>query len=83
LRFDIRMTKYVNMAPPRHVADESKGGALLPLMIAAAAGVAVYTGLDGDTAKVMGMEVAGNAISWIDGFLNTVRVCSPTSGLYF
>jgi hypothetical protein len=83
LRFDIRMTKYVNMAPPRHAADESKGGALLPLMIAAAAGVAVYTGLDADTAKVMGMQVAGNAISWIDGFLNTVRVCSPTSGLYF
>ena len=35
------MTKYVNMAPPRYVADDSKSSTLLPLMIAAAAGVAI------------------------------------------
>jgi hypothetical protein len=83
LRLDKAMTKYVNMAPPHYEAEQSKGGALLPLMVAAAAAAAVYSGLDPDSARVMGMEVAGNAISWIDGFMNTVRVCSPTSGLYF
>lgn len=78
------MTKYVNMAPPRYKADDSKGGVLLPLlMIAGAAGVAVYTGLDPDTARVMGMQLGGNAIAWIDGFINTARVCSPTSAFYF
>lgn len=77
------MTKYLNMAPARHEPADSKGGALLPLMVAAAAAVAVYTSLDPATAKVMGMQLAGNAISWIDSFVNTVRVCTPTSGLYF
>jgi hypothetical protein len=83
LRLDDAMTKYVNMAPPRYQADQSKGGALLPVMVAAAAAVAVYSGLDADSAKVLGMQIAGNAISWIDGFMSTVRSCSPTSGLYF
>jgi len=77
------MTKYVNMAPPRYEAEQSKGGALLPLMIAAAAAVAVYTGLDADSARVVGMEMAGNALSWADGFMNTGSVCTPTNGLHF
>lgn len=79
------MTKYVNMAPQSYQVDQSRGGMLLPLMVAAAAAIAVYTGLDPDTARVMGMQVAGNAISWIDGFVNTARVCSPTTGfgLYY
>ena len=77
------MTKYVNMAPPRYEAEPSKGGALLPLMVAAAAAVAVYTGLDADQARVAGMEIAGNALSWADGFMNTVNVCTPTRGIHF
>jgi hypothetical protein len=77
------MTKYVNMAPPRYEAEHSKGGALLPLMVDAATSIAVYSGLDADSARVMGMEVAGNALSWADGFINTFRVCTPTGGLYF
>ena len=76
------MTKCLNMAPERYEAAESKGGALLPLMVAGAAATAVYTGLDPDTAKVMGMQLAASAISWIDGFVNTVQVCSPASKLY-
>ena len=83
LGLDTVMTKYVNMAPPRYEAEYSKGGALLPLMIAAAAAVAVYTGLDADQARVVGMEMAGNALSWADGFVSTVNVCTPTSGLHF
>ena len=79
------MTKHVNMAPPRYEAEQSTGGAMLPLMVAAAAALAVYSysGLDADSTRVMGMEMAGNALSWADGFMNTVRVCTPTSGLHF
>jgi hypothetical protein len=83
LRLDKAMTKCVNMAPPRYATAESKGGALLPLMIAGAAAVAIYSGLDAESARAMGMELAGNAISWADGFMNTVQACSPSSGLHF
>ena len=77
------MTKYVNMAPPRYEVEPSKGGALLPLMVAAAAAAAVYTGLDADQARIVGMEIAGNALSWADGFMSTANVCTPTSGIHF
>jgi hypothetical protein len=77
------MTKYVNMAPPRYEVDDSRSGVLLPFMVAAAAAVAVFTGLGTDTAKVTGMQFAGNAISWIEGFLTTVQACGPASGLHF
>jgi hypothetical protein len=77
------MTKCVNMAPPRYATAESKGGALLPLMVAGAAAVAIYSGLDAESARAMGMELAGNAISWADGFMNTVQACSPSGGLHF
>jgi len=77
------MTKYVNMAPPRYEVDHSGSGVLLPFMMAAAAAVAVFTGLDSDSANIVGTQFVGNAIAWIDGFMNSLQACGPASGLHF
>jgi len=76
------MTKYLNMAPACYQADDSKSGAHL-LMAAGAAATAVYTSLDPDNGKSHRNAVGGHAISWTDGFVNTVRVCPPASGVDF
>ena len=76
------MTKRINMAPDYYGSrtDHSQGMGLLPVMVIGAAVVAVYTGIDPETARAAALDLTRTVSSSLDGFMHSLYSVHACSG---